>query len=425
MLKRLLQSKLLSNTAIYAVANVLNGAIPFLLLPILTRVFTPEEYGLVTLVSAVIAIMGAFTGLSVHGAVSVKYFDKTVNHPQFVGASLMVLAGSTMLILVFLLFAGDTISSWIKLPKQWLFVAAIASAAQFVINIRLVLWQVKEQPIRYGLFQVSQTLFNLGLSLALVFWAIWGWQGRTWGIVLATLIFAVFAFFSMRANALVNFKCNKHYTAQALNFGLPLIPHTLGGFAMAMSDRFILSSALDVQSVGIYSVGVQMGMVIGLLGDAVAKSYGPYLLKLLSDTTKNHTQMIVRHTYIVFLIFLLLAILYSFILPLIYRLLIGEGFSSSLSVAKIASFGYAFQGMYYAIVGIIFFREKTAILSTITLICGGLGILLAIEMVRAMGMIGCAWAMLITWLTFFSVTWFSSNKIYPLPWLTLGFDRHK
>ena len=36
MLKRLLKSKLLGNTAIYALANVLNGAIPFLLLPILT-----------------------------------------------------------------------------------------------------------------------------------------------------------------------------------------------------------------------------------------------------------------------------------------------------------------------------------------------------------------------------------------------------
>ncbi|MDP2230729.1 hypothetical protein [Methylotenera sp.] len=53
-------------------ANVLNGVMPFLLLPILTIVFMPEEYGLVTLISAVIAIIGAFTGLSV---LSVKYFD--------------------------------------------------------------------------------------------------------------------------------------------------------------------------------------------------------------------------------------------------------------------------------------------------------------------------------------------------------------
>ncbi len=423
MLKRLLKSKLLGNTAIYALANVLNGAIPFLLLPILTRVFTPEEYGLVTLVSAVIAIMGAFTGLSAHGAVSVKYFDKTVNHPQFVGASLLVLAGSTALILVFLLFAGDMISTWINLPKQWLFIAAIASAAQFLINIRLVLWQVQDQPIRYGLFQVSQTLFNLGLSLALVFWAIWGWQGRVWGIVLAILIFAILALVSMWASSLVKFKHSGVYSKAALNFGLPLIPYTLGGFAMAMSDRFILSSLLDVQSVGFYAVGIQMAMAIGLMGDALAKSYGPYLLKLLSDKAQNHHQNIVNRTYVVFLTFLLMAFFYALILPYVYKLLIGNKFSQSLPVAQIASFGYAFQGMYYTIAGILFFCEKTTALSTITLICGGISILIATSMIHVLGIIGCAWAMLITNVIFFCATWAYSNKAYPLPWLTPAFAR--
>ena len=167
---------MVGNAAIYALANILNGAIPFLLLPILTRVFTPEEYGLVTLISAVIAIMGAFTGLSVHGAVSVKYFDKEIDHPKFVGASLLVLAGSTLVVLLFLLVMGDKLSQLIHLPKQWLIIAAIASAAQFVINIRLTMWQVQEKAIQYGFFQVMQTFFNLTLSLALVFWMLMGYD---------------------------------------------------------------------------------------------------------------------------------------------------------------------------------------------------------------------------------------------------------
>lgn len=415
-LKNIFKSKLVGNTAIYALANVLNGAIPFLLLPILTRVFTPEEYGLVTLISAVIAIMGAFTGLSVHGAVNVKYFDKEIDHPKFVGASLMVLAGSTCAVLVFLLFAGDKLSEWVHLPKQWLIIAAIASAAQFVINIRLTMWQVQEKATRYGFFQVTQTLFNLTLSLALVFWVLMGWEGRAWGIVLAMIVFGSLAIVSLHKEKLVHWRGDIQYVKTATRFGVPLIPHVIGGLMMAMSDRLILSSMLDVQSVGHYSVGIQMAMAIGLLADALVRSYGPYLFKTLSNETIGQDDKIVRNTYIVFMLFLLMAIIYSQILPWIYSIFVGQAFQDSVEIAKIASFGYAFQGMYYAIVGFLFYKEKTGRLSMFTLACGLVNVGITYWMVSLAGMVGAAWSFLFLQIIFFLGAWILAQRAHPMPW---------
>ncbi len=417
MLKRLLKSKLLGNTAVYALANVINGAIPFLLLPILTRVFTPQEYGLVTLVSAVIAVMGAFTGLSTHGAVSVKYFDKSINHPQFVGASLLVLCGSTTLILLFLLFAGNAISSWINLPKQWLFIAAVASAAQFVINIRLALWQIHNEPPRYGFFQVSQTLFNLGLSLALVFWALWGWEGRTWGIVLSTIMFSFIAIASMHKSSLVSWSRNRDYEAKALAFGLPLIPHVLGGLIIAMSDRFILTSVLGLEAVGQYAVGIQMGMVIAVLTDAFNKAYSPYLFSMLSQKNESNEIKIIQFSYLMFAFFLSLALIYTMILPFLYSRFIGQSFENALLISKIASFSFAFQGMYYVVVNFIFFKESTGKLSSLSLTCGILGILITYKLVHLNGINGAAWALLIIQIIFFAGAWCLSQRVFPLPWI--------
>lgn len=416
-MKKLLKTKLIGNTAIYALANVLNGIIPFLLLPILTRVFTPEEYGLVTLISAVIAIMGAFTGLSVHGAVSVKYFDKEINHPKFVGASLMVLAGSTCVVLVFLLFAGDKLSEWIHLPKQWLIIAAIASAAQFVINIRLTMWQVQEQAIRYGFFQVTQTFFNLSLSLALVFWLLMGWEGRAWGIVAATVIFAGFSIFTLSSEKLVTWQGDKKYAREAISFGVPLIPHIIGGLMIAMSDRIILSSIVDVQSVGNYAVGIQMAMAIGLLADALSKSYGPHLFKALSNDTIGRDEDIVRNTYLVFIAFFVLAFIYSLILPFVYKIFVGSAFQDSVGIAKIASFGYAFSGMYYAIANFLFFYKKTGSLSVLTFTCGLINIMMTYWLVSILGVIGAAWSLLIIQVIFFLGAWWLVQKYHPLPWL--------
>jgi O-antigen/teichoic acid export membrane protein len=416
-LKKILKTRLIGNAAVYALANVLNGAIPFLLLPVLTRVFTPEEYGLVTLISAVIAIMGAFTGLSVHGAVSVKYFDKNIDHPRFVGASLLVLAGSTCVVLIFLLVAGEKISEWIHLPQQWLIIAAIASAAQFVINIRLTMWQVQEQAMRYGFFQVTQTLFNLTLSLALVFWLLMGWEGRAWGIVTAMLIFAGVAMVTLYKEKLVYWRGDKKYAKDALRFGVPLIPHVIGGLMMAMSDRMILSSMLDVQSVGHYSVGIQMAMAIGLLADALSKAYGPYLFRTLSNGTTGREDKIVRNTYFVFIAFLMMAFIYSQVLPWIYAIFVGQAFQDSVEVAKIASFGYAFLGMYYAIANFLFYQEKTGRLSMLTLMCGIVNIVMTYWMISLMGMIGAAWSFLFVQVIFFLGAWGLAQKVHPLPWL--------
>ena len=414
---------MVGNAAIYALANILNGAIPFLLLPILTRVFTPEEYGLVTLISAVIAIMGAFTGLSVHGAVSVKYFDKEINHPKFVGASLLVLAGSTLVVLLFLLVMGDKLSQLIHLPKQWLIIAAIASAAQFVINIRLTMWQVQEKAIQYGFFQVMQTFFNLTLSLALVFWMLMGWEGRAWGIVLAILIFASVAIITLHKSKLVDWRGDKKYAKDAMRFGVPLIPHVLGAYMMAMSDRFILSALLDLKSVGLYAVGIQMAMAIGIFADALVKAYGPYLLKSLSSKFLDQKEVIVRNTYFVFVTFLLIAVVYSLILPWIYSVFVGESFQDSVDIAKVTSFGYAFQGMYYTIVGFLFYKEKTGMLSILSVACGVVNVGVTYWLVIAYGIVGAAWAFSIIYIVLFLGTWALVQKVYPMPWLkmiTLG-----
>lgn len=417
MLNRLLKSKLLGNTAIYALANVLNGAIPFMLLPILTRVFTPEEYGLVTLVSAVIAIMGAFTGLSAHGAVSVKYFDKEVNHPQFVGTSLLVLAGSTVFILLLLLFTGDSISTLINLPRKWLFIAALTSAAQFVINIRLTMWQLQDQPMKYGFFQITQTIFNLSLSLALVFWAIWGWEGRTWGIVIAMLVFSGLAIISMYLSSLVTFNHDRAYIKAMLKFGIPLIPHTLGGFAMAMSDRFILSAKLSIESVGIYSVGMQMAMVIGVFADAFSKAYGPYLYKLLSNEPLM-LRKLVHNSYYIFIGFLSIALIYNIAIEFFYTIFIGDAFIGSLVVAKIGAFGYAFTGMYYALANILFYKEKTGYISMLTFTSGTLSLILTYVLVVHMGIIGASISFLISQFLFFIGTVALVQRFFPLPWFT-------
>jgi len=66
MIGRLKQSVLFKNTFIYTLLQLINSGIPFLLLPVLTRYLTPEDYGM-------IATYNTFVG-----AVSISVVSATV-----------------------------------------------------------------------------------------------------------------------------------------------------------------------------------------------------------------------------------------------------------------------------------------------------------------------------------------------------------
>ena len=100
---RLMQpgKSLIGNTAIYLFSNILNAAIPFFLLPILTRYLTPAEYGVVGMFQMVLAIFAAFTGLSVHGAANRKYFDRDegLDLSAFIASCVQIVIFSTLIVL--------------------------------------------------------------------------------------------------------------------------------------------------------------------------------------------------------------------------------------------------------------------------------------------------------------------------------------
>ena len=125
---------------IYTLASLGNSAIPFLLLPLLTRVLSPADYGVVVVFATAITVAGAFTGLSVHGAVNVRYHDASVDIARYTGTALCILGASTVAVLLVALLAGERIAAWSGIPRGWLFVAIpnAFEAGQVVLQARQV-----------------------------------------------------------------------------------------------------------------------------------------------------------------------------------------------------------------------------------------------------------------------------------------------
>jgi NADH-quinone oxidoreductase subunit H len=92
--------------AIYAAANVASAAVPFLLLPLLTRVLAPADYGHIVAFALLVTLCTPFAGLSVHSAVGVAWFNKSRDEiPVFNGMATGLNAVTTAILAPIVAFA--------------------------------------------------------------------------------------------------------------------------------------------------------------------------------------------------------------------------------------------------------------------------------------------------------------------------------
>jgi O-antigen/teichoic acid export membrane protein len=183
-----------------------------------------------------------------------------------------------------------------------------------------------------------------------------------------------------------------------------------------MSDRFLITNMMDIYHTGIYMVGMQVGMALGLLTDSFNKSFGPWLFRNLKNIDEYFKIRIVWYTYLYFVIVLALAIFLGLLAPWMLGFLVGEKFRQASGIVIYIAIGYAFHGMYLMVTNYIFYVSKTYFLAIITLCCGVLNISLSYILIKKFALNGAALSFMISQAAFFISTWLLAHKVYPMPW---------
>lgn len=414
---------------IYTLANILNALIPFILMPILTRYLNPTDYGITAILQVLVGIITPFVGLNIHGAVAVKYFKRDkVDFSKYVSSCLLILIITSILMSgIFAIFYGE-ISKISEFPSEWLWSILLICFGQFVISILLTILQSSMQPKLYGTVQLLQTIMNLSLTIWLVVLLNFNWQGRVIAQIITVACFALLSIIMLYRRGWLVWGYNIAYIKDALKFGVPLVPYELTGIVMVMADRVIIAKLVGIADAGIYTVGVQIGMVIGLLENSVNKAYVPWLYDKLSKISDTMKVKIVKLTYAYMLSIMLIAVVFSLTVPWFLKYFIGKEFYGASSVIIWIAVGYAFNGMYRMVGIYLFYIEKTYILSYITFLIALFHIIITYFAVNIFGANGAGYVVTLTHLIEFLVIWYISARLYPMPWyetISIVFNRKK
>jgi O-antigen/teichoic acid export membrane protein len=408
------KNNLVSGASVYIIANVISSVIPFLLLPLFTHLLSPQEFGIIALFQVLLAGFGAFTGLSIHGAISVNFFKGSRDtFPQFVGVCLLILLGTSILMWLIIAAFGPYVSKFIGIDVYWIFLAVVASSAQFVVNVRLVIWQISGHPIKYGFAQIFFTAVNACASVYLIMILDFREDGRIWAIAGSTFIFSIFSMLTLYGGKWIKWKWSRGFFNEALAWGIPLIPHVVGTLFIFMADRVIISKQLGIESTGIYFVAIQITLPIVILSSSYNNAFRPWIYEKLSRG-ENATAVVV--SYISMLIFLFIGISYSVIVSLMFPVFIADQYLESLNIAVILIIGNTLQALYYTVANYILYEGRTGILSSMTIVSGLIYVILGWSIVASFGLTGLSVLFGIISFLFFIGVWVISYRVSSNPW---------
>jgi O-antigen/teichoic acid export membrane protein len=418
--------KLLKAFGIYTISTFLKSSIPFLLLPIITKYLSPEDFGIANFYQVVLRLISGIIMLGVPACCTIFYFKHDrKEYPSLVLNS--IISPVTLTIVLFILSAIfiKYITPIFELNYLWvLFIAPIAFL-YLIPEITYTTLRNEEKPILFSTFNLSQILLHFGITTILIVVFKFNWLGILLGVLLSLIIINLSSLRYLLRNNFIGGEYDRQKVKYAVYIGAPLILHRIGGILINKSDALFISEMLGKDILGIYMVGYQIGMVVLLFQEAIGHAWRPYVFKKLNNGLESDKFKIVKQSYILMSIYLLFPVIIYFLSPYIFKFFIDIRYHDSIIIAPLIALGYSFLGMYKLVTIYIFYMKKTGILSTFTLANGLLNIVFNYIFIRIFGVIGAAYATILSMFLIFIISLIISNNIFPMPWNPVKLFRNR
>lgn len=409
---------ILKNTVVYAVFNAMTSLIPFFLLPILTRYLSPADYGTLSVFAILVFLLTPFLRLELMAALRRFFFESRQDFTADVGCAL------TLSLIIFLGFCGAWLvgsfftSTFFEIPMPWVLAAVVVALGGTLTTVLVSLYQMQGKAFQVGTRSLLITALIFVPTVVLIAYFGFDWRGRTWtqlvvalAIEIPTSVYFIHRMFPFRLNL------DRSRVRDLLKFSVPLIPVTLASYLLMTTDRLLLNHFLTLETVGLYTVAVQITSSVRLLLNAFNSSWETWLFGTLNTPTERNLARVVLVLY-AFLIGTLIAVLgLIYVLPIALPWIAGERYQDSFQFIGWLAFAEMLKAMSIVLQSFFMYKKNTAILNYILVAQAVINFILAYVLVQSQGAIGVAQASLISAALGLGICVFLVRRYYDLPWL--------
>jgi O-antigen/teichoic acid export membrane protein len=288
-----------------------------------------------------------------------------------------------------------------------LVVATAISAS--LISIVLASFRAREMALTFVVLNLAQFVPAMMLNIVLVVVFDLGVRGVLLGNLASSLIALPLALWVARGDTIAEF--NRTLARPLLSFGMLLVPVTLAGWFIDLSDRYVLRIYEDLGQVAIYGVGYKIGSVLNLVVVWPFQLAWPAVSFSISHRADH------KDSYARTLTYLFLVLMAGFLgLSLLSRAgltyLVGAAFRDAYTVVPWVALAYVFNGVQFCVAPGIHITKNTKYLPAFSAAAAVLNVGLNFLIVPRFGILGAAVTTTVTFLFLAAATVILSQRVY-------------
>lgn len=401
--------RLLVHTSNYSIGSLLVTLAGFISFPIFTRIFSVEEYGLMSLISSTLVLMTVLGKLGMQHSIirfyaEVKAGSRECTEEQFFSTVAFGMAGSGLLVAVLWAVISQLI------PAQWwsnpsvrglMLLTAVLVIVRTLDSAFVNLLKAQQRSGWFSVYSVVRRYSVLFAVIITVLYLVPGLNGFYWGTVVAEIIATgVLGGLLLHHHGISHHKFSLPLLKAMMVFGLPMIAYEFAGVVLSLGDRYVIQSLIGAEPLGSYSAAYNMceyaqSILVMSFGQAV----GPMYMRLWEEKGVAATRAFIEralHFYI--LGATALVALVSLVGGDVLTTLASQRYGAGAAVIPWVIAGMAIDGCLPILGAGIFIKKQTKALMLLVVASAALNMALNYALVPKMGIVGAGIATLVSYL---------------------------
>lgn len=427
---------LAKDTAIYGVSSIVGRFLNWCLVPLYTRLFPEDMYGVVTYVYSIVALALIILTYGMEtGFFRFANHERYSNPDEVYSTSLTSLGFTSTLFFALVLLFLEPVSRAMECGghESYVWMMALAVAIDAYSCIPFAYLRYKKRPVRFAMLK----LVNIGLNIVLniFFLLICPWLMRVapgwveWFYVadlgigyifLSNLIASAVTLLMLLPDIVrIPLKFNGRLLREMLAYSFPLLVLGIAGIMNQTLDKIlypVLATSDAMAGLGIYGANYKIAIVMVMFIQAFRFAYEPFIFAQNKEAAKGDKIASYRQAMNWFVAFGLLIFLgVMFFLPVL-KYFISPQYFEGLRVVPIIMMAEFFAGIFFNLSLWYKLSDQTIWGTWFSLMGLAVTVALNIVLVPVFGYMGCAWAAFACYGFMMVASWAVGQKKYPIPY---------
>ena len=426
--------KLAGETVIYGVSSILGRLLNWLLVPLYTSLFIPEDYGIVTNLMSYVAILlvvltyGMETGYF-RFASQEKEGDSTFS------TCFISLITTSILFLIIIACFLNPLAVFFEIPtnKSFIILLALTLGLDAVTALPFAKLRKENRAVRYAGLKLINIGVNLGINL--FFLLLCPWIYNNYPQIPITIIwnpeFGIgYIFLAIFVSSFINLllllpdilrvrlKLDQKLLIKILIYSSPILVVSICGTLNINLDKMIMPELIPESQnpfyqTGIYGANYKLAVIMTLFIQAFRYSFEPFFFSQAKEKNSKQVYADVLKYFVILGLIIFLGVM--FYLDIV-KILIDSRYHEGLGIVPYVLLANLFFGIFFSLSLWYKLTDNTRFGAYIAIVGVIITVVLNILLVPIFGYMGAAYSVLACFFVITVISYIAGQKYYPVPY---------